>query len=118
MIRRPPRSTLFPYTTLFRSARRTLRIGNVDETGLANRLLHDRDAVIEGLDRVVSDVFREDVDESIRIAIDTHGILKLFLTHADQLDVTQRERITTLNSDVPVETPTANQTIHDTVRAT
>src|SRR5256885_8275685 len=25
MIRRPPRSTLFPYTTLFRSARRDLR---------------------------------------------------------------------------------------------
>src|SRR5256885_17038534 len=25
MIRRPPRSTLFPYTTLFRSGRRTLR---------------------------------------------------------------------------------------------
>src|SRR5258708_24584258 len=25
MIRRPPRSTLFPYTTLFRSARRTFR---------------------------------------------------------------------------------------------
>src|SRR3990167_7001606 len=25
MIRRPPRSTLFPYTTLFRSRRRTLR---------------------------------------------------------------------------------------------
>src|SRR5260370_6619864 len=26
MIRRPPRSTLFPYTTLFRSARRRLRV--------------------------------------------------------------------------------------------
>src|SRR3712207_7059881 len=27
MIRRPPRSTLFPYTTLFRSAVREIRIG-------------------------------------------------------------------------------------------
>src|SRR3712207_7077330 len=27
MIRRPPRSTLFPYTTLFRSARRGGRVG-------------------------------------------------------------------------------------------
>src|SRR3712207_7064008 len=27
MIRRPPRSTLFPYTTLFRSRRRTLHRG-------------------------------------------------------------------------------------------
>src|SRR6266568_8997040 len=30
MIRRPPRSTLFPYTTLFRSPRRALRSGRVD----------------------------------------------------------------------------------------
>src|SRR3712207_7906559 len=29
MIRRPPRSTLFPYTTLFRSAERELRAGDV-----------------------------------------------------------------------------------------
>src|SRR5256885_8833035 len=28
MIRRPPRSTLFPYTTLFRSKRRRLAIGS------------------------------------------------------------------------------------------
>src|SRR3712207_8757122 len=31
MIRRPPRSTLFPYTTLFRSARATGAIGVFDE---------------------------------------------------------------------------------------
>src|SRR2546430_12148959 len=29
MIRRPPRSTLFPYTTLFRSAKRDLSGGNL-----------------------------------------------------------------------------------------
>src|SRR5256885_12280333 len=29
MIRRPPRSTLFPYTTLFRSVRRCLRIEGI-----------------------------------------------------------------------------------------
>src|SRR3712207_7127487 len=28
MIRRPPRSTLFPYTTLFRSCRRFVAVGN------------------------------------------------------------------------------------------
>src|SRR2546422_6371265 len=36
MIRRPPRSTLFPYTTLFRSvalARRTERLDDVAEVG-------------------------------------------------------------------------------------
>src|SRR2546422_5077720 len=31
MIRRPPRSTLFPYTTLFRSLHRRARIGRVAE---------------------------------------------------------------------------------------
>src|SRR2546425_4938708 len=35
MMRRPPRSTLFPYTTLFRSARRPRRRGCVG--GLAER---------------------------------------------------------------------------------
>src|SRR2546429_5589556 len=29
MIRRPPRSTLFPYTTLFRSLRENLSAGNI-----------------------------------------------------------------------------------------
>src|SRR5258708_15509701 len=37
MIRRPPRSTLFPYTTLFRSRTRTLAAGTTP-------LRHDRDA--------------------------------------------------------------------------
>src|SRR5688572_31097701 len=54
MIRRPPRSTLFPYTTLFRSGRRDVRAdAEVDERvavldgvagdlGLAGRLLVDQ----------------------------------------------------------------------------
>src|SRR5256885_16023239 len=33
MIRRPPRSTLFPYTTLFRSLRRAAGAGGNPETG-------------------------------------------------------------------------------------
>src|SRR2546427_7943098 len=32
MIRRPPRSTLFPYTTLFRSAWRRPRAGEIEQT--------------------------------------------------------------------------------------
>src|SRR5258707_1469944 len=42
MIRRPPRSTLFPYTTLFRSV--WVRVGSVDEvdgtSGVAHALEH------------------------------------------------------------------------------
>src|SRR3712207_7558705 len=33
MIRRPPRSTLFPYTTLFRSGREPLRLDLIDAEG-------------------------------------------------------------------------------------
>src|SRR5256885_9757177 len=33
MIRRPPRSTLFPYTTLFRSLNRVLSITHTDDPG-------------------------------------------------------------------------------------
>src|SRR3712207_8697676 len=32
MIRRPPRSTLFPYTTLFRSGTQSLHTNSMDET--------------------------------------------------------------------------------------
>src|SRR2546426_12102153 len=37
MIRRPPRSTLFPYTTLFRSA---ISTGNSAQTGMADYLTY------------------------------------------------------------------------------
>src|SRR2546425_3820327 len=43
MIRRPPRSTLFPYTTLFRSDRR--RRGGRPGTGAAGRLRVGRPAL-------------------------------------------------------------------------
>ena len=36
MIRRPPRSTLFPYTTLFRSALKSLKTEVASELGLTN----------------------------------------------------------------------------------
>src|SRR5690349_3530087 len=47
MLRRPPRSTLFPYTTLFRSVRRPTRRrdgpGNRDALDKARRNGHDRE---------------------------------------------------------------------------
>src|SRR2546427_6852035 len=51
MIRRPPRSTLFPYTTLFRSAARTDRCPPRDRMGsavLARDLLHGRARRVAG----------------------------------------------------------------------
>src|SRR5256885_7303481 len=43
MIRRPPRSTLFPYTTLFRSRRRQRRAPRRDDPSRADGLLRARD---------------------------------------------------------------------------
>src|SRR2546430_4316426 len=42
MIRRPPRSTLFPYTTLFRSANRAVVDGyaRVERTAFAGNIVH------------------------------------------------------------------------------
>src|SRR3712207_7443095 len=50
MIRRPPRSTLFPYTTLFRSVddEDALPVLGVDARGV-NRLVHLEDAVVVAL---------------------------------------------------------------------
>src|SRR2546422_4187501 len=42
MIRRPPRSTLFPYTTLFRSAQDRLMCERPFPSSLASRRLSDR----------------------------------------------------------------------------
>src|SRR2546429_3809315 len=54
MIRRPPRSTLFPYTTLFRS-QRLRRAGNerrIQHIGIAAKLIALAGVRIEDLDRV------------------------------------------------------------------
>src|SRR3712207_8762668 len=60
MIRRPPRSTLFPYTTLFRSGwveeERRLAVGEhaeVDERGLLDRGQRGQPREVVALDQVV-----------------------------------------------------------------
>src|SRR2546428_5296951 len=48
MIRRPPRSTLFPYTTLFRSIRNVQKFG-VPVVVALNRFVNDGDAELEAV---------------------------------------------------------------------
>src|SRR3712207_8363855 len=51
MIRRPPRSTLFPYTTLFRS-RADLGVGGeLERREAAQAVADDHRAVVAGVDR-------------------------------------------------------------------
>src|SRR2546426_10778259 len=47
MIRRPPRSTLFPYTTLFRSASRQGRVGEVPRPGALERVAARPDRALD-----------------------------------------------------------------------
>src|SRR3712207_8097671 len=54
MIRRPPRSTLFPYTTLFRSLV-VVRLGRVEEDDAARLHLLDRADDVLALQRDVLD---------------------------------------------------------------
>src|SRR2546430_10793742 len=55
MIRRPPRSTLFPYTTLFRSGTRPLLIGE-DPVERMRQLLKERErAYLEAHEKVDTD---------------------------------------------------------------
>src|SRR5256885_3417837 len=52
MIRRPPRSTLFPYTTLFRSARRRIeRADHVQEGALSHPARTDQRRHLAGGER-------------------------------------------------------------------
>src|SRR3712207_9135932 len=44
MIRRPPRSTLLPYTTLFRSAAQAAGRGEAKDRGAGDELTHSRPA--------------------------------------------------------------------------
>src|SRR3712207_7557067 len=63
MIRRPPRSTLFPYTTLFRSHLQHVRHGLLDEApGLADHLQRERDVVEHRLVRKQAEVLEHDAD--------------------------------------------------------
>src|SRR3712207_8509327 len=66
MIRRPPRSTLFPYTTLFRSLERAALLGRAGGPAVAALVVEDRAdlaAVARSLEVPGVEVQRVPVDE-------------------------------------------------------
>src|SRR3712207_8700734 len=67
MIRRPPRSTLFPYTTLFRSLADTLR--SLQDYPAARSL---QEEILAGCRRL----FGEDHDETLRAAAELANTLR------------------------------------------
>src|SRR2546427_13096292 len=74
MIRRPPRSTLFPYTTLFRSLvdRRWARVGstNLNVSSLLTNYELDVVAECEGLAEELAAQFRHDLASSREIVLE------------------------------------------------
>src|SRR3712207_6886691 len=83
MIRRPPRSTLFPYTTLFRSERHPPRAAELDEVGGLERALREEDAVVgDDPDREPLDP-REPADDRRRVAGLDRKSTRLNSSHAN-----------------------------------
>src|SRR5438046_9869278 len=70
MIRRPPRSTLFPYTTLFRSDREVPGLEDAHHLGERGRIGSREDALLDpGLHRCRT-VAADGVDESATTAVE------------------------------------------------
>src|SRR5258708_27761127 len=69
MIRRPPRSTLFPYTTLFRSRRRATKIS------LASTKNNPRPAAARGLARRICQARRRGLDRKSTRLNSSHQII-------------------------------------------
>src|SRR3712207_8605753 len=79
MIRRPPRSTLFPYTTLFRS-------DEVPEHRLGDHVVGD-DAVLHRTDR--GDVARGAADHVARLGADGDDVVVRSEEHTSELQSRQ-----------------------------
>src|SRR2546422_8078380 len=74
MIRRPPRSTLFPYTTLFRSAEAALAAGVCDLVGMTRALIADPEMPKKVSEGRVDDV-RVCVDRKSTRLNSSHGYI-------------------------------------------
>src|SRR3712207_8375417 len=78
MIRRPPRSTLFPYTTLFRSRR-----GRLPRRAVEVEAVEDRAALAVRQRRQVAAVEVEDVEDEVRHRVRDRKSTRLNSSHAN-----------------------------------
>src|SRR2546430_13649461 len=81
MIRRPPRSTLFPYTTLFRSVPHLEHVGGDEGGGLAEAVAESQPAAGEGGAELLledSDLRQADADDEgdiLGVGVEALGLL-------------------------------------------
>src|SRR3712207_8860395 len=104
MIRRPPRSTLFPYTTLFRSLAQFLyaagdEVGDLGEL-VAGRDLHEREREAPGAERLLGDAQQH--DRVLAAAEQQHGALELGGDLAHDVDRLALERVEVRKLVAPV----------------
>src|SRR5258708_30764374 len=96
MIRRPPRSTLFPYTTLFRSdrreavAQRLLRVRGRGDRAVRRRLLQQDRVVHAGPDR--------SEEHTSELQSPDHLVCRLLLEKKNKRKTNDRCSITTPNT--------------------
>src|SRR2546428_4575504 len=78
MIRRPPRSTLFPYTTLFRSPLEENRI-LLDRLGEVPRRRFDEAEMVVGLHQIRSDLQRRSEEHTSELQSRSDLVCRLLL---------------------------------------
>src|SRR2546426_8733030 len=97
MIRRPPRSTLFPYTTLFRSRGRLrpclLEEGHGEVWPALRRVEHAR--VVERLDVVGLDLERDHVEDRKSTRLNSSHLVISYAAFSFKKRTSQRPRRTT-----------------------
>src|SRR2546430_10642142 len=98
MIRRPPRSTLFPYTTLFRSGER------LDAAGDRVLLLHDArkllaDHVLDLLDHLGAGLSHRSEEHTSELQSQSNLVCRLLLEKKKKIIHTSHYQSTPLSTD-------------------
>src|SRR2546422_7948734 len=87
MIRRPPRSTLFPYTTLFRSVE---EIGGDGDTGVTNARVRNVKTGVEK-ELPVDGVFLRSEEHTSELQSRLHLVCRLLLEKKKNYDIRARK---------------------------
>src|SRR5260370_8266534 len=115
MIRRPPRSTLFPYTTLFRSSGRKLSVIRPSEASsfvlgsnhlmIMPQLSFGADDVIQHANELLYDLWAEPRSEEHTSELQSHLNLVCRLLLEKKTNLTYTHTTTTsINSPIPILT--------------
>src|SRR2546422_6925243 len=85
MIRRPPRSTLFPYTTLFRSVRSLLRLARRADTAPTRVQMND---LVRDVAEIRQRVLRRSEEHTSELQSRLHLVCRLLLEKKKKQQIT------------------------------